>query len=148
MRSQRPKRLNSSRSNSHAWRGLQIVAPGGSEKKGAPSPFPVLRGTYLQTGGREVLLWVQGNAPSAVGGKNFFKEGKGIPAPLELVRWAGHGGWEAGCRDVLALSKMNWNNDALYDSLPVTMGYAQVLAQVVSRMTDLASHPYQLRFFM
>src|SRR5438094_389505 len=108
----------------------------GSSSPPGSSPAAVRSSTLM------VPVW------SAVGGKNFFKEGKGIPAPLELVRWAGHGGWEAGCRDVLALSKMNWNNDALYDSLPVTMGYAQVLAQVVSRMTDLASHPYQLRFFM
>jgi hypothetical protein len=132
----------------HAWRGIQIGAPRPGQNKGAPTPFPVQRGTYLQTGGREVLLWVQGNAPTAVGGRNYFKEAKGIPAPLELVRWAGHGGWEEGCRAVLALSKMNWNNDALYDSLPVTMGYARVLAQVVSRLTELAPNPYQLRFFM
>jgi hypothetical protein len=132
----------------HAWRGIQIGAPRPGQDKGAATPFPVQRGTYLQTGAREVLLWVQGNAPSAVGGRNYFKEGKGIPAPLELVRWAGHGGWEEGCRAVLALSKMNWNNDALYDSLPVTMGYAQVLAQVVSRLTELGPNPYQFRFFM
>ncbi len=73
---------------------------------------------------------------------------RSIPAPLELVRFAGHGGWEASCRAVLGLSKMNWNNDALYDFLPVTMGYAQVLARVVSRMTALGPRPYQLRFFM
>jgi hypothetical protein len=49
---------------------------------------------------------------------------------------------------VLALSKMNWNNDALYDRLPVTMGYAQVLARVIKRMQGLGSAPYQFRFFM
>jgi hypothetical protein len=32
---------------------------------------------------------------------------------------------------VLALSKMDWNTDALYDSLPATVSYAQVLANVV-----------------
>jgi hypothetical protein len=37
----------------------------------------------------------------------------------------------------LALSKMNWNNDAPYDPLPVTMGFAQVLALVVRRMSGL-----------
>jgi hypothetical protein len=39
-------------------------------------------------------------------------------------------------------------NDALYDSLPVTMGYAKVLARVVKRMNGLGSAPYQFRFFM
>ncbi|CAA9454426.1 MAG: Piwi domain protein [uncultured Rubrobacteraceae bacterium] len=44
--------------------------------------------------------------------------------------------------------KMNWNNDALYDPLPVTLGYAKVLARVVKRMRGLGSAPYQFRFFM
>ena len=42
----------------------------------------------------------------------------------------------------------DWNNDALYDPLPVTIGYAKVLARVVKRMTGLGSSPYQFRFFM
>jgi hypothetical protein len=43
---------------------------------------------------------------------------------------------------------MNWNNDALYDPLPVTMSYAKTLARVVKRMRGLGSTPYQFRFFM
>jgi hypothetical protein len=65
-----------------------------------------------------------------------------------LVRHAGHGPWDDTARAVLALSKMNWNNDALYDPLPVTMGYAKVLARVVKRMPGLGSAAYQFRFFM
>jgi len=49
---------------------------------------------------------------------------------------------------VLGLSKMDWNNDALYDLLPVTIGYAKVLARVIKRMRGLGSTPYQFRFFM
>jgi hypothetical protein len=43
---------------------------------------------------------------------------------------------------------MDWNNDALYDMLPVTMAYAKTLARVVKRMDGLGSAPYQFRFFM
>lgn len=32
---------------------------------------------------------------------------------------------------VLALSKMDWNTDALYSSMPATISYAQVLAKLV-----------------
>ena len=38
---------------------------------------------------------------------------------------------------------MNWNNDSLYDTLPVTMAYAKVLARVVKRMPSLKRTPYQ-----
>ena len=57
------------------------------------------------------------------------------------VFYAGRGGWDSACRDVLGLTKMDWNNDSLYDRLPVTMSYAQVLAQTVKRMSDLAPTP-------
>jgi hypothetical protein len=132
------------------WRGVRLNPPKGrSSKASTPDSYPVLRGTCLSLGGREVLLWTQGNAPSAsVDGSNFFKEGKGIPSPLKLVRFAGHGGWYDSCRAVVGLSKMNWNNDSLYDRMPVTLGFAQTLARTIKRMPVLGTAPYQIRFFM
>ena len=124
-----------------SWRGIKI------EGKLRPAGYPLDRGSYLQLGDRDVLLWTQGDAPAVAAG-SFYKEGKGIPGPLELVRFAGHGGWDEHCRAVLGLTKMNWNNDALYDRLPVTLGYAQVLARTVKRMPRLAARPYPFRLFM
>lgn len=129
------------------WHGVLLNKRPG-EPKGEPESYPCVRGTYLPLGAREVLLWTQGNAPTAVGGKNYYKEGKGVPTPLLLQRFAGHGGWDDTCSAVMGLSKMNWNNDGLYDRLPVTMGYAQVLARIVKRMPHLGTAPYQVRFFM
>ncbi|SKA96477.1 Piwi domain-containing protein [Prosthecobacter debontii] len=131
------------------WRGVLIHAPSDPNKtKGAPDGYPVHRGTSLQLDGRTMLLWTQGNAPTAVGGKDFYKEGKGIPTPLMLRRYAGHGSWEPHCQAILGLTKMNWNNDGLYDRLPVTLAYAQVLARVIKRMPTLNPQTYQFRYFM
>jgi hypothetical protein len=129
------------------WHGISI-SKRPRQPRGEPDSYPVVRGTYVPLGGREVLLWTQGNAPAAVGGQNYYKEGKGIPTPLLLQRFAGHGGWDDTCRSVVGLSKMNWNNDALYDRLPVTMSYAKILARIVKRMPKLGTAPYQVRFFM
>lgn len=129
------------------WRGIQTIR--GSDGRPRPDSYPCHRGSYLQIGGQDVLLWTQGNCPSVVVGKgNYYKEGKGIPSPLMLTRYAGHGGWENGCTSVLQLTKMNWNNDSLYDRLPVTLGYARILAKTVKRMPELASTPYEFRLFM
>lgn len=130
------------------WRGLLVEPPPGREGKAVVARYPLIRGTYLPLGGRETLLWTQGDAPDAVGGRHFFKEGKGIPAPLLLRRCAGHGGWDATCADVLGLSKMNWNSDSLYDRMPVTLAFAQTLARVVKRMDRLGPRPFQMRLFM
>lgn len=132
-----------------SWRGVLIDPPKMRDsRKGLPARYPVARGTYLPLSGRDVLLWTQGNARSAVGGKDFYKEGKGIPSPLMVTRHAGHGGWEENCRHILGLTKMDWNNDSLYDRLPVTLGYAHVLARTLKRMPHIASKPYEFRFFM
>jgi len=52
--------------------------------------------------------------------------------PIRLVRHAGHGTWDDTARSALALSKMNWNNDALYDPLPVRWGTRRCLHELSS----------------
>ena len=104
------------------WRGVLIEQPRHGNT-GIPAAFPCDRGTYLAIGSRELLIWTQGNVRNAVDGKSFFKEGKGIPHPLLIRRFAGHSGWAENVQAVLGLTKMNWNNDALYDYLPVTLSY-------------------------
>jgi hypothetical protein len=124
------------------WRGVLFEAPR------MPHAYPCPRGAALQIGPYETLLWTQGNAPSIVSGGDFYKEGKGIPEPLLLVRYAGHGPMDDLCRSTLALTKMDWNNDGPYDRLPVTLKFAQMLAEVVQRMPRLEARPYPFRLFM
>lgn len=130
------------------WRGLLYHAPKQKGALASPAMYPIFRGSVLPIDDRSALLWTQGNAPSAAQGKDFFKEGKSIPKPLLLTRFAGHGSWENDCNAILGLSKMNWNNDGLYDLQPVTIGYADVLARTIKRIPDLAPRPYEFRFFM
>ena len=131
-----------------SWTGLRINPPRGTAKKGQPASYPLERGTLLPLSGTEALLWTAGDAPAATtDGKSYFKEGKGIPSPVMMVRHAGHGGWETSANSVLGLTKMDWNNDALYDRLPVTLKFASILARTVSTM-NLGPRPYPVRFFI
>lgn len=74
--------------------------------------------------------------------------GKGIPRPLLLTRDAGAGPLDYVAAQVLALSKMDWNNDSLYDGLPCAVRCAKVLAKTIKHMPDLAPQPYDYRLFM
>jgi hypothetical protein len=130
-----------------SWRGVRMI-PERDGRKGVPAAYPVARGTVLGLGPREALLWMHGDVQGVQERGSYFQGARSTPRPIRLVRHAGHGPWDETARSALALSKMNWNNDALYDPLPVTMGYAQVLARVVKRMSGLGSTPYQFRFFM
>jgi hypothetical protein len=131
------------------WRGVRIEHGRNSTRKGAPTAFPVSRGTVVGIGPRESLLWSHGDVHGiSERAGSYYQGGRSTPRPLRLVRHAGHGPWDDTAHAALALSKMNWNNDALYDALPVTMSYAKVLARVAKRMPVLGKTPYQFRFFM
>jgi hypothetical protein len=129
------------------WRGIQMERRAG-EAKGVPTAFPVTRGTVIGLSPFDALLWTHGGVSGIRDQGSYFQGGRGTPRPIRLVRHAGHGAWDDTARAVMALTKMDWNNDALYDPLPVTIGYAKVLARVVKRMRGLGSAPYQFRFFM
>ena len=130
------------------WRGVKIDRRKYNDRKGEPTPFPVSRGTLVRLGPRDVLLWTHGDVANISQRGSYFQGAKSTPRPVRLVRHAGHGPWDETAGAVLGLTKMNWNNDALYDTLPVTLSYAKVLARVMKRIPDLQRTPYEFRFFM
>jgi hypothetical protein len=128
------------------WRGAHLDPPSNARQKNKAG-YACRRGSYLMLSGSEALLWTQGNVPQRRG-QDFFKENKGTPKPLLLRRFAGQGVFSETCRLILGLTKMDWNNDALYDRLPVTLSFASTLAQTLKRMPTLTSKPYPFRLFM
>jgi hypothetical protein len=135
--------------SSTPWRGVQLVAPKPGGGRSQPDNWPVRRGTMQFLSGRDALLYVNGMAPGlGSGSANFYQGGKSIPSPLLISRDAGSGPLERTAADVLALSKMDWNNDALYDPLPVTIRYSQTLARVIGHASDLPDAVYPYRLFM
>jgi hypothetical protein len=79
-----------------------------------------------------------------------FKEAplKPLPNPILLRRFSGDGGWHATCSSILALTKVDWNNNTLYKTLPVTLVYSQVFAEVVKQSAGIVNDVYDYRFFM
>lgn len=133
------------------WYGLKVDAPNGGKPKAAG--YPVDRGLYQPLTENECLLWTQG----AVDGINqqrrgqpVFKEAalKPLPNPILLRRFSGDGGWHATCSSILALTKVDWNNNTLYKTLPVTLVYSHVFAEVVKQSPNIVNEIYDYRFFM
>ncbi len=136
------------------WFGINLPIPlkgKNPEEVKKALGWPVERGTYCPIGESECLLWIKGN----VNGRglisdysNYYKEQIGYPRPLSIKRFAGDGGWHETCLSIIGLTKMDWNNDALYDDLPVTLSYSHTLAEVIKHMPTLARQTYQYRLFM
>jgi hypothetical protein len=131
-----------------AWRGVLVTAANDPRTGGPKYGYAVDRGTLARLDGHSALLWVAGNATAAtLTGRPYLQGGKGTPLPLLLTRYAGRGPLAEPAAQVLALSKADWNTDALYSSLPATVSYAQVLANVVKH-EKLPPVPYDYRLFM
>ena len=127
------------------WFGVEL-----SPSRRNPWSYAIRRGTVLALDEFSRLIWVGGNAPAATlsGTRNYFQSGKGVPRPLLMTRWAGAGDLTRCAAEVVALSKLDWNNDALYNGVPVTVTYAQVLANVVKHVPTLPQVPFDYRLFM
>lgn len=115
--------------------------------------YPVQRGTYQPISPTECLIWTQGSVSGVNVEKpnqSVFKEAalKPIPDPILIRRFAGEGGWHATCSSILALTKADWNNNTLYKTLPVTIGYSQIFADVVKQSSEIINATYDYRFFM
>jgi hypothetical protein len=115
-----------------SWRAVRLLKPKSTTDRNQPDSWPIHRGTMIPLSGRSTLLWSGGNAPTAAERGNYFQGGNSIPSPLLLTRFAGKNSLESMASEVLALTKMDWNNDALFDPLPVTIMYSKRLAKTIS----------------
>lgn len=135
------------------WHGIKVNGPDNRNSKAYPASYPLERGAYLPISENECLLWTQGS----VNGVNLqyqnqpvFKEGalKPTPDPILIRRFSGEGGWHDTCSSILNLTKVDWNNNTLYKTLPVTLVYSQIFANVVKHTPDIVNETYDYRFFM
>lgn len=138
------------------WYGFKIIKgqkPGEKELSIMPAPYPVDRGLYLPISETECLLWTQGSVMGVnvqISNQPVFKEAalKPLPNPIILRRFSGEGGWHDTCSSVLSLTKVDWNNNTLYKTLPATLVYSQIFADVVKQAPEIINEIYDYRFFM
>jgi len=136
-----------------SWYGLKVDGPYRTGQKLAPAHYPVERGTYLPISETECALWTQGSVLGVNPTKPsqpVFKEAalKPLPKPIILRRFSGEGGWYETCLSVLGLTKVDWNNNTLYKTLPATLVYSQIFANIVKQSPDIVNEVYDYRFFM
>ena len=132
------------------WRGIWMVANTDPKatKPTTPDGFPVPRGIVQMRSETSCFVWVAGNAPGASTKGAYYQGGKSIPRPLVVKRHAGAGPLDLIALETLALTKMDWNNDALYDPVPVTIKYSQRLARTIANVPNLPGKMYPYRLFM
>lgn len=132
------------------WNALKLIT---RQNKIEPAMYPLDRGCYLPINEQECLLWTQGSVDQVNVQKtnqSVFKEAalKPLPTPILLRKFAGQGGWFETCSGILGLTKVDWNNNTLYKTMPVTLGYSKKFADVVKLTPELVNDVYDYRCFM
>lgn len=129
------------------WRGIRF----GAKPAKQAEKFAVKRGLVVKVARDSFLLWTHGCVihPDISGALNYYKGSRGIPAPLLIRRYAGKVSGDILAREILMLTKMNWNSgDSLYKTLPVTLDFAKVLARMSKQDEAIFDKAYDFRFFM
>lgn len=125
--------------------------PKNGKKRYEVHPYPISRGKVLQLDNFSFLIWTHGSIEHdeiAGRNRNYYQGGRGIPTPLLIRRFRGQDSIEVTAREILMLTKMNWNSGNLYKNLPVTLDFSKALSRMAKQDETLNNITYDFRFFM
>lgn len=93
--------------------------------------YPPLRGTMVRLDERQVVLYTKGSV-------EFFKTYPGMYVPRPVLLRCQEIGQPLGylAREVLALSKMNWNNTQFDGGYPITIRAARQVGDILKYVPD------------
>jgi hypothetical protein len=102
-----------------------------------------LRGTMMQLGPGNFILYTKGYTP-------FLRcyPGPRVPDPLEVLEHHGDATPEMLAREILALSKMNYNSADFSGREPITLRFADKVGEILSEMPDEMEPPDDFRYYM
>lgn len=105
--------------------------------------YPPLRGTYLQLDRDQALLYTRGSV-------DFFRTYPGmyIPRPLLLRCQALAQPLQSVAEEVLALTKMNWNNTQFDNAMPITVAAARQVGDVLKYVDEGEEIAPRYSFYM
>ncbi|MFN8296359.1 MAG: Piwi domain-containing protein [Chitinophagales bacterium] len=104
--------------------------------------YPVPRGTLLEIDDKEGVLYTTGYIP-------YYELYPGMATPRPLhIKVIGESTLRQISTEILALSKMNFNNCNYYDSLPITIRFAQRVGEIVQYFPDGVIPPNKYYYYM
>ncbi len=123
--------------------GVRIRRASGAKLFG-PGRHPVLRGTAMEMTPRMGHLWTLGYIPRLA-----TYPGREVPNPLLVDVCRGEADLKSVMRDVLALTKVNFNACIYGDGLPVTLRFADQVGDVLTAIPpERATPPLPFRHYI
>jgi len=105
--------------------------------------YPPLRGTFITLDEQQQLLYTRGSVA-------FFSAYPGlyVPHPLDLLPAAIESPPIQLAAEILALSKMNWNNTQFDGGWPITLRAAKQVAAILRQCSDEAAVQARYAYYM
>lgn len=110
--------------------------------------YPVKRGTIVHLDDFTALLWVHGVTEAVQSGRRYYQGKRRIPAPVVLKRHAGESELSLLAKEILGLSKMDWNSADLYSKLPATVHSSKQIARIGFLLQRFGPISYDYRLFI
>lgn len=123
--------------------GVQIKRRG-DVKVYSNSEYPILRGMAHVQNERQAYLWTIGFVPRL---QTFV--GKEVPNPLFITVCRGRAPIEQVLKDILALTKLNYNTCQYGDGSPVTLRFADAVGEILTAgPVQPNSSPLPFKFYI
>ena len=105
--------------------------------------YPPLRGTFIELTENSAIIYLRGSV-------GFFQTYPGmyVPRPIEFQLARGESPLENIGREMMDLSKLNWNNTQFDGGEPMTLRAARKVGDVLKWMPPTDDSRHSFRFFM
>jgi len=105
--------------------------------------YPVIRGSLLHIDDFEGVLYTTGYVP-------YYETFPGVHMPhgLSIEIFSGESTLREICKEILALTKLNFNNCNYYSSLPITLLFAKKVGEIIQYLPESVNPPDRYYYYM
>lgn len=144
------------RFNPEEWTAFREVTPEGTNLVGVTithtkplklykqeGEFPILRGNALIINEKSAFLWTIGYVP-----KIQTVLSMEVPNPIFIEINKGEADIVQVLKDILALTKLNYNACIYADGIPVTLRFADKIGEILTASTDIKAPPLAFKYYI
>jgi hypothetical protein len=104
---------------------------------------PPIRGTMVRLPDEGVLLYTFGYIPYL-----SVYPGPRVPSPLKILELHGSTSIDTICNEIMALTKLNWNNAKFCTKSPITIGFARLVGEIIRQVPEETKLADRFKFYM